>query len=110
MLGDDGERIFTRCHAVDSRLLVPALHGADVVHVIVDEARNDGAALKIHDQRIRTRERGHFVVGACCKNPVAIECNGFDDVKVFVDGKNPAVAQDPIRSLCGGGAGRAVID
>ena len=94
MLGDDCQRLLTRFHTVDSRLLMPALHGADVVHVIVDEARNDGAALQVHDCRVRIGERDYFVVGPRRQNPVAIECDGFHDIEIFVDSQNPAVAQD----------------
>ena len=97
VLRDDGQRLLARIHAVDSRLLMPALHGADVMHVIVNKSGNDGAAIQIHDLRVRIGQRGHVVVGAGRENPVAVKCNGLDDIEFLVDGENPAVVQDSVR-------------
>ena len=93
LLGYHRERLLARADSVDSGLEIPALRGANEMHVIVDEARNHRSAFEVDHPGIGPDMLGHLIVGAHRQDPVTLDRQCLDGREVVVDGQNLAVPE-----------------
>ena len=83
---DDLERLRTTGDAIDARLLLPAQGITQKVQMIVDQPRNDGAALQIDKLRLRPGERFELSDVISRENAVTFHCEAADDAEVAIHG------------------------
>ena len=94
---DQLDRLLARLHAVETQLLQPGLPGAEQVHVVVDQSRDDGLSPQVDPPGARPREPGHVLVGADGDDAVATDRHRLRDREALVDRDDFPVGQDQVR-------------
>ncbi len=75
---DQLDRLLARLHAVEAQLLQPGLPGAEQVHVVVDQSRDDGLSPQVDPPRVlgpASRVMSWLVPTATMRSPrIATAC------------------------------------
>ena len=100
--GEQIERLPPRVDAVEADFVRPRRAGAQQVHVVVDETRNDRAAPQIDAARRGSGHLQDLLITADEDEAIAFDGDRLRDRELVVDGDDLAVGEDEIgwRWLC----------
>ena len=96
---NSGQRLGERGCPDPVHFRAESLRGANRMHVVIDQPRNDRAALQINHARFRTRQFFHFRAAAEGYDPAVADGQRFARGKLIVHGQDFAVQEDGVGIL-----------